>query len=133
MTEWHHVRPNPDVLFSDLGEGGILFDLNSKQYFSLNSSAAEIWNYLDAGGSLVELETELAARGGGSQAGSDAGLRELAEYLMAHRLVEAGTPEGSAPLPSTLGEWERPRIEQHGNPLSDVILSPFDPTVPIPE
>jgi hypothetical protein len=133
MAEWHQVRPNPDVLFSDLGEGGILFDLNSKQYFSLNRSAAEIWNYLDAGGSLAQLEAELASRGGASQAESEGGLREFAEFLTAHRLVEVGAAEGSAPLPSILGAWERPRIEQHGNPLSDVILSPFDPTVPIPE
>jgi hypothetical protein len=38
-TEWSLIDPNPDVLFSDMGEGSILFDLNTKQYYSLNDGA----------------------------------------------------------------------------------------------
>jgi hypothetical protein len=133
MAEWHYVTPNPDVLFSDLGEGGILFDLNTKQYFSLSPSAATAWNYLDAGGSLAELEAGLAAHTPSGDGTDPYGLRSFAALLSQHRLVEAGQPAGPAPLPTVPAVWERPRAEEHGNPLSEVILSPFDPTVPIPE
>lgn len=133
MADWHYVTPNPDVLFSDLGEGGILFDLNTKQYFSLTPSAATVWNYLDAGGSLAELEVALASQAPVGEAGDPYGLRSFVTMLAQHNLTEPGQPNGAAPLPALPAVWERPRAEEHGNPLSEVILSPFDPTVPIPE
>ena len=128
MTGWAAVTPNPDVLFSDLGEGGILFDLNTKRYFSLNPSAAWAWCYLENGGDLAQLEQQLETAFPGAS-----GLRDLVDYLRREELVEAGAASGepgAEPLPAA---WETPRIEPHGNPLADVILSPFDPTVPIPE
>jgi len=133
MAEWHHVTPNPDVLFSDLGEGGILFDLNTKQYFSLSPSAAMTWNYLDAGGSLADLEAGLVTQTPAGDAIDPYGLRSFAALLSQHKLAEAGRPAGAVPLPAVPAVWEHPRAEEHGNPLSEVILSPFDPTVPIPE
>lgn len=127
--EWYRIVPSPDVLFSDMGEGGILFDLNSKQYYSLNPSAVFVWNYLEAGGELSALEAALA---GASAAGSASGLQPFAELLVREQLASHGDAPGvgASPVPDS---WQEPRIEPHGNPLAEVILSPFDPTVPMPE
>lgn len=128
-----NLAANPDVLFSDLGEGGILFDLNSKRYFSLNASASAAWSYLEAGGSLAELERSLRNAQPVPDTGDAYGLGEFAAFLVREKLAEPGSATVAVPVPSLADAWERPRIEPHGNPLSDVILSPFDPTVPIPE
>jgi hypothetical protein len=131
MGEWYAVQANRDVMCSDLGDGGILFDLNSKQYFSLNASAFFAWNVVQGGGSLLALESMLCASFPANGAEDPYGLRALAGFLREQRLVE---PAGDVPAQATPGTppsaWEPPRIEPHGNPLYEVILSPVDPTGP---
>jgi len=117
-----------------MGEGAILFDLNTKQYYSLGASATAAWTHLENGGNLADLEAALAAVTQPAAGPDPYGLREFVSYLLGQKLVEPASPpatSGIAPeLPAT---WSHPKVEPHGNPLSEVILSPFDPTVPIPE
>lgn len=41
------LTPHDHVIFTDLdGDGGVLVDLNSKQYFQLNETATLIWRAL---------------------------------------------------------------------------------------
>jgi hypothetical protein len=133
-SEWFSVAPSPDVLFSDMGDGAILFDLNTKQYYSLGASAAAAWTHLENGGSLAELEAALATVPAVSAGEDPYGLRGFVSYLLNERLVEPAEPgAASGVAPELPASWSAPKVEQHGNPLSEVILSPFDPTVPIPE
>ena len=128
--EWYRIVPSPDVLFSDMGEGGILFDLNSKQYYSLNPTGVFVWNYLESGGDLGVLETTLSAE----SKGVASGLQPFAKFLVQERLAaHDGAQIAAANAPTVPSPWQAPRIEPHGNPLAEVILSPFDPTVPMPE
>jgi hypothetical protein len=134
QVEWFAVVPSPDVLFSDMGEGAILFDLNTKQYYSLGPSAVAAWTHLENGGNLAEIEAALAGPAGTNGSEDPYGLRAFAAYLLAEKLVEPlAAPSASGTPPELPAAWTPPRVEQHGNPLSEVILSPFDPTVPIPE
>jgi hypothetical protein len=121
------------VVASDLLDGGVLFDLNTKQYYQLNPSGFLVWRTLEAGADLAEAEARWLRNR--NESGRDPlGLRSFVSALATFGLVEEGAGLRSGdPLAEPPGAWEAPRIEPHGSPLSEVILSPFDPTVPIPE
>lgn len=121
---------NPDVVSSTLEGGGVLLDLTTKQYFALNGSGLAIWQHLEDGGTLGDIY---------NAAGPDRAdaVASFTDALLALQLAQpassssdtAATTIGFA-LPGT---WDAPSVTAHGRPLSQVILSPFDPTVPIPE
>lgn len=43
------VRAAPRVLFTPLPDGGVLLDLETKVYFTLNATGAELWSQLVTG------------------------------------------------------------------------------------
>ncbi len=129
MTSPVVISLNPDVVCSVLDNGGVLLDLETKQYFALNATGLLVWQHLEDGGSLA-LASDDRARA--------ADLEAFARSLVAHGLAMASTPAGDGqPLDGALlrisEPWAAPVVTPHGRPLSQVILSPFDPTVPIPE
>lgn len=135
MLKISAVATSPDVVCSPLQEGGVLFDLATKQYFALNSTGLLVWQYLEDGGTLDGLERALHSANGSGTNG-DFGLARFVEALSEHGLtVEGAEANGEAAAPSLAlpPSWEPPNVTPHGRPLSQVILSPFDPTVPIPE
>ncbi len=45
-----HYRPNPQVLFTELDDGtGVLLDLESKFYYTLNATGVAVWKALTKG------------------------------------------------------------------------------------
>ena len=136
MTQWFDIEISPDVVFSDLLDGGVLFDLNSKQYFALNTSGSIVWKVLESGGRLDSLEGRLRTIYPTQDTRDPFGLQAFAEALRRAALAttaDIGTNGEVMQAESLPTEWTLPSIERHGNPLAEVILSPFDPTVPIPE
>ena len=54
------VRPHDHVVFTDFEGGeGVLVDLNSKRYYTLNETAALIWRALERGLSAEEIVRQL--------------------------------------------------------------------------
>lgn len=136
MGEWYAVASNPDVLGSDLLEGGVLFDLNRKQYFALNASGMLLWSALENGADLRAAEAWLLGTFSGNGAEDPLGIRRFVDVLLREQLAVPAQPDGATafePPADVPPRWETPSVEAHGNPLAQVILSPFDPTVPIPE
>lgn len=123
------ITLNPDVVCSPLPEGGVLLDLDTKQYFALNRTGMTVWQHLEDGGSLAGLRASL-----GEAAAGD--LDAFAACLIGHGLATqapAREPGAVPTAPPAQGPWDAPTVTPHGRPLAQVILSPFDPTVPIPE
>jgi hypothetical protein len=134
---------NPDVVCSPLDDGGVLFDLATKQYFALNASALAIWKFLEDGGSMDAVESALQSAPSGAPASRLAdptiSVRKFAQALVDHELATLAPGAGSITetRPMALTDlprpWVPPSLAPHGRPLAQVILSPFDPTVPVPE
>jgi hypothetical protein len=127
------LTPNPDVVCSALGEGGVLFDLDSKQYFALNSTGLLLWEALEDGRAVLSLAEQIAQTY--ADRSCAASVRDFAD-----RLVSLGLAVPSAEGAQCDGrirvlpaDWVPPEVTAHGRPLAKVILSPFDPTVPVPE
>ena len=124
-----HITLNPDVVCSTLPEGGVLLDLDTKQYFALNQTGLAVWQWLEDGGSLAQLRSSLDEA---ASAEIDAFASALIEHGLALSVATPQAPEPTANFaPSS--PWSAPSVTPHGRPLAQVILSPFDPTVPIPE
>ena len=124
------ITLNPDVVSSTLEGGGVLLDLATKQYFALNLSGLAIWQHLEDGGTLGAV---YAAAGADRADAIDAFTQTLLTHGLALPEPAAPAMGASAPGFELPASWETPSVTPHGRPLSQVILSPFDPTVPIPE
>ena len=44
-----HYKTSPDVLSARLAADTVLLDMESKNYFQLNATAAEMWDALERG------------------------------------------------------------------------------------
>ena len=135
MPEPTSLDLNPDVVCSELSEGGVLLDLGTKQYFALNASGIFAWKALESTGSLRALGERLGAVDSGRDGDDPFGLHRFGAALVALGLATARGPAAHDgvfrdPIPTP---WTMPEVTPHGRPLAQVVLSPFDPTEPIPE
>jgi hypothetical protein len=90
MTADRRYRASERALLTELGDGtGVLLDLDSKFYFTLNATAISVWKHLGGPVSMSreELVTKLTSEFevSADQAGSD--LDAVLELLARERLV----------------------------------------------
>jgi coenzyme PQQ synthesis protein D (PqqD) len=52
---------NPAVVCTDMDEGGVLLDLETTAYYSLNRTALRIWNLIEQAPTLDEVATRLTS------------------------------------------------------------------------
>ena len=78
-----HVRAVTDA------DGAILLDVRQGKYFSLNGIALDIWQHIEAGRTLDEIEAHLAATYEAPAEVLRADLLEFVARLQQGRLVQA--------------------------------------------
>jgi hypothetical protein len=112
-----------------LDEGAVLLDLESKYFYALNASAWAITQLFETGASLEQV----AERARGWGAPSDDEVTAFVERLREYQLLE----DASFPLGETQVEWKTawhaPTIERQAEPLQNVMVSAFDPSIPLAE
>ena len=83
------LSPHKDVVYTDFqGTGGILVDLNTKQYYQLNETGSLIWRGLETGSSIDAIVDELKATYEVSSEHARASVEKLLRNLEAKKLVE---------------------------------------------
>ena len=83
------VEPVKDIVYTDFqGTGGILVDLNTKQYYQLNETGSLIWRGLENGSSVEEIVTEMRAHYEVSSERAQASVEKLLHTLEARKLVK---------------------------------------------
>jgi hypothetical protein len=86
------LKPQKDVIHTRLASGEVvLLHLGAEQYFSLNETGSRIWALLDGKTTLQEISTALQARYDVSDEDSLKSVTELAEQLVAQKLVTVET------------------------------------------
>lgn len=85
------VRANAGAVYHDLAEGGVLLDVESGEYFSVNGTAREVWKLIDGDKPVADLVAGLAELTG-----------EQADRISAdvHRFVAAMIERGLLELAS---------------------------------
>jgi hypothetical protein len=117
----------PTIAAAVLDDGAVLLDLTSKYFYSLNGSAWAIVQLFETGASAADAERQCAAWGGDEAAAFIA-------QLMRYDLLEAAAAGAvTVEPPAYHGPWIAPVIEQQAEPLERVIVSAFDPSIPLAE
>jgi hypothetical protein len=131
LTHGGMLSLRPDVVATVLDDGAVLLDLETKYFFALNSSAWAIVQLFEAGASMDDARSFATASGAPSDDSVDRFLSRLCEY----GLFEPAIGEVAVSVPSLLaGEaWLTPTVERQAEPLQQVIVSAFDPSIPLAE
>jgi hypothetical protein len=83
------VHAHPQVVDTEFDEGDtVLLHLESKQYYSLNTTGTQIWRGLKAGLTLQEISHQLQARFDVDAERADRSVLALLEDLFQHQLVQ---------------------------------------------
>lgn len=121
----------PDVVASVLEDGAVLLDLETKYFFSVNSSGWAILQMFETGTSP---ETALSrCRDWGGKEKNDPAIVQFINTLEEENLIvvfDQILPEEEI---NFNGAWTEPTIEKQKEPLQRIMTSAFDPTMPLAE
>jgi hypothetical protein len=119
-----------DVVATVLDHGALLLDLDSKYFYLLNPSGWAVAQLFEDG-ATVDHVLERSRAWGASEGDLD-GVRDQIRKMSAEGLLESA----ATPL-NTVGEgvaaWEPVSFERQPEPLQKVIVSAFDPSIPLAE
>lgn len=120
----------PDVVATILDHGALLLDLESKYFYLLNPSGWAVTQLFEEGASMSHALD--CARSWGAGESDLASVRQMLEDMVADRLIQPSDAvanlAGSPPEP-----WQPVTFERQAEPLQKVIVSAFDPSIPLAE
>lgn len=126
----HPYRLRDDVVATVLDHGALLLDLDSKYFYMLNPSGWAVAQLFEEGATLDHALTR--ARAWGATEAETASIRAALQQMIDERLIEPAevAANSSGEQPAT---WEGIRVERQAQPLQKVIVSAFDPSIPLAE
>ena len=123
-------RLRDDVVATVLDYGALLLDLDSKYFYLLNPSGWAIARLFEDGATVEHALTR--ARNWGAPDADVDGVHAFIDKMLGEGLLEAAhapaNVDGEPPA-----TWEPVRIERQAEPLQKVIVSAFDPSIPLAE
>jgi hypothetical protein len=123
-------RLRPDVVATVLNDGAVILDLRTKFFFSANPTAWSILQMFESGATPAEV-LEFSRKWGAN--GDTPAVNRLIGQIIAEGLVEpVAAPAGAAvAIPMTTGV--APELIKHEEPLQRIMVSAFDPGMPLAE
>ncbi len=121
----------PDLVVTTLEREAVVLDLNTKYFFSINASGWAIAQLFEQGASPADAVQ--ACHAGAAPPSLDPEIHAFIAQLVEEGLIEPGQSLGDTPQVVFEGPWEHPAIEKHKEPLQQVMISAFDPTLPLAE
>jgi hypothetical protein len=112
-----------------LDDGAVLLDLESKYFYVLNATGWALTQAFESGASIDDVR-RLARTWGASD---DAGVDAFVAQLQGFGLLESGAAGDAAPDVSFTRQWSTPTIERQAEPLQNVMVTAFDPSIPLAE
>ncbi len=121
----------PDVVSTVLSEGAVILDLRTKFFFSLDASGWAIAQMFETGATRSEVLA--ASLGWGAGTGDHPGINAFIDQMIAEQLVEPTGANAAAPAIAALAAWTPPTLSKHREPLQRIMVSAFDPGLPLAE
>ncbi len=81
-------RPHPSVVSTEVEDALVILHLDTKRYFTLNSTGSAIWHHLTQGKAEAEIVAALAAEYDADEAHLAESTRRLLAQLEAAALIE---------------------------------------------
>jgi len=123
-------RLRSDVVATVLNDGAVILDLRSKFFFSANPTAWAIMQMFETGATTADV-LEASRKWGAN--GDTPAVNRVIEQIIAEDLVEpVNTPACAAPDIAVL-TWVSPALSKHNEPLQRIMVSAFDPGMPLAE
>jgi hypothetical protein len=123
-------RLREDVVATVLDYGALLLDLDSKYFYLLNPSGWAVVQLFEDGATFDHACAR--ARSWGATDADVQGVRQSLSQMLSERLLEpADAPVNADGEPP--GAWQPVRFERQAEPLQKVIVSAFDPSIPLAE
>ena len=133
------LAQNPEVICTELEEGAVLLNMETRTYYSLNDPGREIWRLVELVESADDLARALCRLFMASDDEALALVSPFLERLRAERLVveraeaQAIRPSEAEPAASDRKKLRAPELIKHDEPLHEVPINPFDPQLPLAE
>lgn len=121
----------PDVVSTVLNDGAVILDLRSKFFFSANSTGWAIAQMFETGATRDEVHG--ACR---KWCADDAGIAEidaLIDQMISEGLIEPMSMPAVATNGIVVAAWISPTLSKHREPLQRIMVSAFDPGLPLAE
>jgi hypothetical protein len=112
-----------------LDDGAVLLDLESKYFYVLNATGWAIARLFESGASPDDARSISQTWGAPDDGSVDAFVAQLWDF----GLLERGTPVDEKPDVSWSRPWSAPTIERQAEPLQNVMVTAFDPSIPLAE
>ena len=125
-----HWRLRPDVVSTVLNDGGVILDLRSKFFFSANSTALAIVQMFESGATPAEV-LEASRKWGAN--GDTPAVNRVIEQIISEGLVEPANALAGAAPDISVTSWVLPVLSKHNEPLQRIMVSAFDPGMPLAE
>lgn len=123
-------RLRPDVVATVLDQGALLLDLDSKYFYLLNTPGWSVVQLFEEGATIGHAQAR--AQAWGASPADAAGVVEMINRMTAERLLEptAAPANAAGDAPPA---WQPVSLERQAEPLQKVIVSAFDPSIPLAE
>jgi hypothetical protein len=133
------VARNPEVECTELADGAVLLNMETRLYYSLNQSGLELWNATDRANGPEEVAKRLTEVFEIDQQAAVDVVSDFIPELERERLVVESAEQAVDPVPTAEGSdgpprtFEQPQLIRHDEPLHEVANTPFDPQLPLAE
>jgi hypothetical protein len=121
----------PDVVVTTLENEAVLLDLATKFFYSVNGSGWAVVQLFECGSTMDDVRSRCRAWGLSEEA-VEGEVCGFVDRLVDEGLLTAGErlPAGDVACPQP---WSAPTLEKHKEPLQKIMISAFDPTLPLAE
>ena len=119
----------PTISAAPLDDGAVLLDLETKYFYAVNASGWTILQLFESGASLDDVQAR--ARTWGAPEGD--GVVGFVTQLHRFELLQPTDAPAEGAQIAWSGPWTTPTIERQAEPLHNVMVSAFDPSIPLAE
>jgi hypothetical protein len=121
----------PDVVATVLNDGAVILDLRSKFFFSANPTGWAIVQMFEAGTTRTEIHN--ASRQWGANGADLPAIDSLVDQMISEGLVEPANAPAAVAADVAVAAWIPPALSKHREPLQRIMVSAFDPGLPLAE
>lgn len=121
----------PDIVVTTLESEAVLLDLETKYFFSINPSGWALGQIFEQGATMAQVSD--ACRAAEAPPSFHESIEAFVAELLDERLLTTGDPVDAPHRIEFGGPWEHPILTKHKEPLQQVVVSAFDPTLPLAE
>jgi hypothetical protein len=131
QTDNHCWMLRPDVVSTVLNDGAVILDLRSKFFFSANLTGWAIAQMFETGATRAEIHT--TSRQWGANGADTQAIDGVIDQMISEGLVEPANAPASAVAGVAVAAWIPPALTKHREPLQRIMVSAFDPGLPLAE